>query len=87
MLDHVTRPEIFNLNFNIARWVEKQTPITSIRDIVLGYVIGEAFARSDALVILTERKDPTEKDIVDILGMIKRRLPDIIKNIETELNR
>lgn len=87
MLDNVTRPEVVSSNFILARWVEKQTPVTSIRDIVLGYVIGEAFARSNALVILTEGNDPTKKDIVDILGMIKRRLPDIIKNTETELNR
>lgn len=72
-------------------WVEELIPITSKRELVLGYLIGtmETFAQS--IAELMRRGKPSEveeeKEEKEINTMIRRRLTEILECIESELNK
>ena len=67
------------------QWVQQELPISSLRDLVLGYAIGslETLLRG---VVKLSRGGCSEEDLRTIDGMLKRRLPEIVEKIERELN-
>lgn len=68
-------------------WVQGEIPISSLRDLALGYVIAmwETFIVS-TILLRTEKKCSNE-DMTIIRGIVRRRLPEIVEKIEKELHR
>jgi hypothetical protein len=74
------------------KWVEKEIPISSIKDLALGYAIGFMIAFSFSLIGAMERRrkiseEEEKEEEEQVETMIRRRLPEIMKCIETELGR
>lgn len=94
-MDDVTRGYIESVMDDILKedvlkdieWTEKEIPISSMKDLVIGYLCGIL----DAFAVLTAstraRKGVTENDMNEIRGMVKRRLPEIVQKVERELHR
>lgn len=71
-----------------VEWIGQQIPISSLRDLALGYFAGLSDAYSHAISTLDRNGIiPSEEDKQTIRGMIRRRLPEIVEKIERELNR
>ena len=72
-------------------WVEELIPITSKRELALGYLIGtmETFAQSIAELSKRKRLSEAEEEKEDkeINTMIRRRLTEISECIVSELNK
>ena len=71
-------------------WIREEIPISSFRDILLGYLIGLLSATSTLFAYLRPKRISREKEEkIDetIRTMIKRRLPEIVEKINKELNR
>ena len=72
-------------------WVPEEIPISSLAELALGYTIGMLRAGAWAVVQLasprglSEAREEQEEKV--IRAMIKRRLPEIMKKINKELNR
>lgn len=72
-----------------VEWVQEEMPISSLRDLALGYAIGVSKALGMTIAQVkphaSEKELKEAEEIVD--GIIKRRLPEFIKKIERELGR
>ena len=70
-------------------WVQQEIPISSLRELVLGYVIGALEAICYAVATVRKRLSKKEEKEAEetIRTMIKRRLPEIMEIIESELGR
>jgi hypothetical protein len=72
-------------------WVKKQVPIVSPRELTLGYVIGFLEAYFLGIVSSTEKRTLTETEQAmesnQLRGIIRRRVPLILANIETILSK
>ena len=71
-------------------WVQEEIPVSSLRDLSIGYAIGalKAFGWSVNLVRPRGKKRASGKEIEKtIITLIKRRLPEILRIIERELHR
>ena len=68
-----------------VEWVQKETFISSLRDLALGYMIG--LLRGLVSMIGAAKTTEDFEEVERIAhSIIKRRLPDIINRIEKELN-
>jgi len=67
-------------------WVKSELPVSSFRDLVLGHVIGFTEAMCFAMTTVAEQS-AEEEDKEIIRTMIRRRIPEIVQQIERELNR
>lgn len=94
-MDDATRGFIENsvdnlLNREILQrieWIQRETPISSLRDVALGYIVLSIEALAEGAVMMNHPEYRiSEKDKEDIRSIIKRRLPDIFEKIERELN-
>ena len=70
-----------------VQWVEGEVPLKSLRDIALGYVIGTAMGLAVGFIVIAEQRPIVDEDRTDIETIIRRRLPEIIKKVEVELNK
>lgn len=70
----------------VLGWIEEETPISSFRDLALGYMIGGVMAIAPALVFLWGERF-TDEDKLEMREIIRRRLPEFIQRIERELGR
>lgn len=69
-------------------WVLEEIPISSVKDLMLGYTIGVLQATNESIT-MQHPKFNSEKILdykKDIVGIIKRRIPEISDIIERELN-
>ena len=83
MMDESFRNEILP----DIEWLRNELPVSSLRDLALGHVVGHTQAISSALVGTRQGGKFTPKDIEEIKAMIKRRLPEVMEKIERELGR
>lgn len=67
-------------------WISRVAPLSDMRDIALGYIVGEALAKIHATGLLVGPY-PTDEVMSEIIGMLKQRLPKIVEKIEMELNK
>ena len=70
-----------------VQWVKGEVPLKSMRDLALGYVIGTAMGLAVGFIVIAEQRPIVDADRTDIETIIRRRLPEIIKKVEIELNR
>ena len=71
------------------KWVQGELPISSLRDLAIGYFIGGAEAIAYILATMGTRRtkdDVSDEDSDAIITMIKRRLPEIVEKVNRELN-
>lgn len=67
-------------------WILRAAPFSDIRDIALGYTVGEALAKIHATGLLVGPY-PTDEVMSEIIGILKQRLPKLVEKIEIELNK
>ena len=69
-----------------VNWVKEEMPIKSMREVAIGFMIGAIKLSVLAICSVdgTERKDSQELEET-IKGIMKRRLPEIVKKIDSEL--
>jgi hypothetical protein len=67
-------------------WILAKAPLSDIRDVALGYVIGEALAKIHAIGILTGPY-PSDKVMSEVIEMLKLRIPKILEKVERETER
>jgi hypothetical protein len=85
MIDDIT--ERGNVR-DILEWVEQEVPLSSFRDLALGYLIGGV--TTGASIMLSVGKlgiAISDEDKYEIRAIIKRRLPEFIQKITNELNK
>lgn len=70
-----------------VQWVDGEVPIKSLRDVALGYVIGTAAGIAFGFIAIAEQRSITDDDRRDTETIIRRRLPEVLKRLETELNK
>jgi malonyl CoA-acyl carrier protein transacylase len=70
---------------NPVRWVETVTPVKSLQDLSLGFIIG-SIATMIGFMLSMGRMSLTENEQREVNAMINRRLPEIVTRIKTELN-
>ena len=70
-----------------VRWVDGEVPLKSLRDVALGYVIGTAMGLAISFIVVAEQRPIADLDRRDIEAIIRRRLPEVLRKIETELNK
>ena len=70
-----------------VQWVKGEVPLKSMRDLALGYVIGTAMGLAVGFIVIAEQRPIVDADRTDIETIIRRRLPEIIKKVEIELNK
>jgi hypothetical protein len=70
-----------------VQWVKGEVPIKSLRDVALGYVIGTAAGIAFGFIAIAEQRPITDEDRDDTETIIRRRLPEVIKKVEVELNK
>ena len=68
-------------------WVRQEIPLSSFRDLVLGYVIGSLETFAIAIRKIVSKEGGSAEDYMTIKTMLKRRLPELIGEIERELGR
>lgn len=66
-------------------WATQIVPLSDVRDIALGYVIGEAMARHSVWFVLIGNHKRTAKDMDELMAVFKERLPEIVNKIDKEL--
>ena len=83
VMDEIIQEEVFPS----VEWVQQEMPISSVRDLTLGYVIGLLETLAIVSVRIRTRAVLSKEDNRIIKTMLKRRLPEIIEKIERERNR
>ncbi len=64
-------------------WVMKAVPLADLRDVAVGYVIGQTLIRAEIGEILDDR-ELTSKTYSGIMEVFKDRLPRIVAKVEKE---
>jgi hypothetical protein len=65
-------------------WVLGIVPLCDVRDVALGYVIGETMNRYSVLIKLSGH-EKTAEDFEKLLKVFREKLPRIAEKIEAEL--
>lgn len=69
-----------------VEWVQEEIPVSSLRDLALGYMIG--LLRGVVVMVAAARTEVEYNEAEKTArAIIKRRLPEIIEKIERELHR
>ena len=73
------------------KWVEENIPTKSIDDLALGYVIGKMETAATTVFSIIEQKQYSEIEMEtereQIRAMVRRRLPEILVHVQSELNK
>lgn len=69
------------------KWVRQEMPVSSLKDLMLGYAIGSLETLAIVSIRMRMRNVLSEEDGRTIIEMLKRRLPEIVGKIERELGR
>lgn len=83
-LDEVLAEGVISGSVN---WIQGEIPIKSLRDVALGYIIGSVERFANTVIMLTEKTEVTLEDQDEIRGIMKRRIPEIMQKILSELGR
>ena len=67
--------------------LEDEVPIQSLRDLCLGYVTGGLYVLAHTTIFVVEKRVPTNEDGNEINSILKRRLSEILRKINEDLNR
>lgn len=70
-----------------VEWIEHEMPIKSLRDLAIGLTVGIIHATSVVIASIKKRGGFEKEEKEEIRTIIKRRLPEIVKKIEKEVNR
>ena len=68
-------------------WIEQEMPISSLRDLILGYVLGTFRTLAIGAVTTLTQQEVSDEDSDAIRTILKRRLPEIVEKTEKELHR
>jgi hypothetical protein len=71
----------------VLKWVQRETSVSSFRDLTLGYMIGGAMSIAYTYIVLSEKRAITEKDKIEVRELIRERLPDFLERVEREMSR
>ncbi len=71
----------------VLKWVQRDTSVSSFRDLALGYMIGGAMSLAHTYIVLSKRRAITDKDKIEVRELIRKRLPDFLEKVEREMNR
>ncbi len=82
-LDKVMRLEIVS----DVEWVRQRVPVSSFKDLAVGYAIGMLRTLAIVLASTGTQKGLSEEDEEAIDRMITRRLGEIIEKISRDLHR
>jgi len=69
-------------------WIRHANPLSDLRDVALGYVIGLILGKYECNCLLDEIRNGTElkvKNVDIVMKVLNEKLPDIIDKIEKEL--
>lgn len=69
------------------QWVAYAYPLSDLRDVALGYVVGLIFGKYEGHCLLTEISEGSRLQIRDtdvVMRVFKEKLPEIIDKIEKE---
>lgn len=73
---------------NDVTFFKEDVPITSLKDLALGYTFGIFLSFSASILQIREgNQGKVKADETEVLAMIRRRLPEILEAIECELNK
>ena len=73
-------------------WIQREIPVSSLRDLALGYflgvleTVGDAYSSVPSIISMKIAWGEHHKDTKTIRRMLKRRLPEISDKINRELN-
>jgi hypothetical protein len=68
-------------------WIQNEIPISSLRDLAVGHAVTLMTAFAINIIMLKTREKPSKDDQEAIRIMVKRRLPELVGNIERDLGR
>lgn len=61
----------------------KVVPLADLRDIAVGYVIGQTILRAEILEVLDDR-ELTSETYSDVMAVFREKLPKIAEKVEKE---
>jgi len=70
-------------------WVMQIVPLSDLRDVAIGYVIGVTFERLEKYGLISEILDGSKlisEDYSNTMAVFKEKLPQIIEKIEKEFS-
>lgn len=73
-----------------VKWVEKEIPVSSVRDLMLGYAIGYLDTAATSVWVSCHGKKKVSAEVgnqvdKEIELIMKRRLPEILRKINRDL--
>jgi signal recognition particle GTPase len=71
-------------------WVQDEMPIKSLGEVAIGYVIGGIEAAATLITQMSKRnrsEKEVKEDEEEIRALLKRRLPEIVEKVNTELGK
>ena len=84
-IDRILQQEVSQL----FEWIGRETTISSLRDMGIGFVVGVMQSLAEVSCLVGRKKDFTEseenEEDEEIRVMIRRRLPEIVEQIDLEL--
>jgi len=70
-----------------TRWLEQEMPVKSIKDLCLGYIVGSVRTFAYMVILISEQRVFADEDEREVIGIIRRRLPEIRAKIEMEIGK
>jgi len=74
-------------NLDKIKWIPETIPIKSLNEVALGIVLGKTLRFAREVILTISEAEPTVEDEREIRGMLKRRIPEIMERITSELSR
>jgi hypothetical protein len=62
-------------------WVIRIVPLCDLRDVALGYVIGETMDKHSLLFELEHNREQTPEDFEKLIMAFKEKLPNIVQGL------
>lgn len=83
LLDSMLKGNIINR----LAWVIRAVPLSDLRDVAIGYVIGVAFERLERRGLISEILDGSElveEDYRNLMAALNEKLPKIVEKVEKQ---
>lgn len=83
LLDNMLKEDIINR----LAWVIRSVPLSDLRDVAIGYVIGTAFGKLERYGLISEILDGSKlvsEDYRNFWAAFNEKLPKIIEKVEKE---
>lgn len=85
LLDNILKGDIISR----LAWVVRAVPLSDLRDVAVGYVIGVAFERLERHGLISEILDGSElvsEDHHNLMVALDEKLPKIVEKVENEFS-